>query len=116
MVWLNCPDDSKKVWQLYIDFMLLVISLLTLLMSAGLNIPLILSQYVVRWVGLVLKFLTIYNTCIVYVSLMLLEKDLLTLSMGMGLNLPPFINPLCGLIGRPCPDVSKKVWHWYVSL
>ena len=40
---------------------------------------------------------------------MLSENDLVTPSMGMGLKLPPFINPLCGLIGRPCPDVSKKV-------
>ena len=37
---------------------------------------------------------------------MLLEIDLLTLSMGVGLKLPPFINPLCGQMGRPCPDVS----------
>ena len=59
MVWLTCPDDLKKVWQLYIDLMLLVISLLTLLKSVGCNIPLILTQYVVRWVGLVLRFLTI---------------------------------------------------------
>ena len=40
---------------------------------------------------------------------MLLENDLLTLSMGMGLKLTPFINPKCFKIGRPCPDVSKKV-------
>ena len=39
---------------------------------------------------------------------MLLEIDLLTLSMGVGLKLPPFINPLCGQMGRSCPDVSKK--------
>ena len=63
MVWSNCPDDSKKVKQLYVDLMLLVISLLTLLMSVGFNIPLILTQFVIRWVGLVLRFLTIYNTC-----------------------------------------------------
>ena len=35
MVQSNCPDDSKKVKQLYVDLMLLVISLLTLLMSVG---------------------------------------------------------------------------------
>ena len=46
---------------------------------------------------------------------MLLEIDLLTLSMGVGLKLPPFINPLCGQMGRSCPDVSKKVSHLYVS-
>ena len=40
---------------------------------------------------------------------MLLENDLLILSMGMGLKLTPFMNPKCGYIGRPCPDVSKKV-------
>ena len=40
---------------------------------------------------------------------MLLKIDLLTLSMGVGLKLPPFINPKCGWIGRPCPDVFKKV-------
>ena len=44
-----------------------------------------------------------------YVSLMLLEIDLLTLYMGVGLKLPPFINPLCGQMGRSCPDVFKKV-------
>jgi len=38
-----------------------------------------------RWVGLVLRFITIYNTCM-----------LLTLSMGVGLKLPPYINPKCG--------------------
>ena len=43
MVWSNCPDDSKEVKQLYLDLMLLVISLLTLLMSVGFNIPLILT-------------------------------------------------------------------------
>ena len=63
MVSSNCPDDSIKVKQLYIDLMILVISLLTLLMSVGFNIPLILTQYVIRWVGLVSRFLTIYNTC-----------------------------------------------------
>ena len=47
---------------------------------------------------------------------MLLEIDLLTLSMGVGLKLPPFINLLCGQMDRPCPDVSKKVWHLYVNL
>ena len=26
--------------------------------------------------------------------------------MGVGLKLPPFINLLCGQMGRPCPDVS----------
>ena len=45
------------------DLMLLVISLLTLLMSVGCNIPLILTQYVVRWIGLVLTFLKRYDTC-----------------------------------------------------
>ena len=47
---------------------------------------------------------------------MLLEIDLLTLSLAVGLKLPPFINPVCGQMGRPCPEVSKKVWHLYVSL
>ena len=49
------------------------------------------------------------NVWHLYVSFMLLEIDLLTLSMGLGLKLPPFINPLCGQMGRSCPDVSKKV-------
>ena len=40
---------------------------------------------------------------------MLSEIDLLTLSKGVRLKLPPFINPLCCQMGRPCPDVSKKV-------
>ena len=50
--------------QLHVDLVLLVISLLTLLMSVGFNNHLILTQYVIRWVGLVLRFLTIYNTFI----------------------------------------------------
>ena len=37
-------------------------------------------------------------------------------SMVVGLKLPPFINPICGLIGKPFPDIFKKVWHLYVSL
>ena len=49
--------------QLYVDLVLLVISLLTLVMSVGFTITLILTQYVIGWVGLVLRFLTIYNTC-----------------------------------------------------
>ena len=71
----------------------------------GLNNPLILTQYVGRWVGLVrvMRFLKMY------VSLILLEIDLLTPYRGVGLKLPPFINPVCGQMGRPCPDVSKKV-------
>ena len=40
---------------------------------------------------------------------MLLEIDLFNLSMGIGLKLPPFINSICGQMGRPSPDVSKKV-------
>ena len=63
IVWWTCPDTSKKVWQLYVDLMFLVIILLTLSMSVRLNSPMILTQYVVRWEGLVLRFLTIYNTC-----------------------------------------------------
>ena len=86
IVWLTCPDDSKKVWQLYVDFVLLTRSLLTLSMSVGLNSPLILSQYVVKWVGLVLRFFN--NIWHLYVNLMLLEIDLLTLSMGVRLKLP----------------------------
>ena len=41
---------------------LLVISLLTLYMCLGLNNPLILTQYVDRWVCLVMRFLTVYDT------------------------------------------------------
>ena len=51
----------SKLWIL--NLMLLVISLLTLFMSVGFNNHLKLTQYVIRWVGLVLRFLTIYNTC-----------------------------------------------------
>ena len=58
-----CLDDSKKVWQLYLNLMLLVISSLTLSMSVGLNSPLMLTQDVVRWVSLDLRIKTIYNTC-----------------------------------------------------
>ena len=29
--------------------------------------------------------------------------------MGVGLKLPLFISPKGGKIGRPCPNVSKKV-------
>ena len=47
---------------------------------------------------------------------MLLEINLLTLSLGVGLKLPPFINPVCGQIGRPCPDIYKKVRNLYVNL
>ena len=47
---------------------------------------------------------------------MLLDIDLLTLSLGVGLKLPPYINPVSGQMGRPCPGISKKVWHLYVSL
>ena len=61
--YINPINVSKKVWQLHVDLILLVISLLTLPMSVGCNIPLILTQYVVRWVGLVPRFLTMYNTC-----------------------------------------------------
>ena len=28
---------------------------------------------------------------------------------GCGVKIHPFISPLCGQIGRPCPDVSNKV-------
>ena len=28
---------------------------------------------------------------------------------GCGVKIHPFINPFCGQMGRPCPDVSKKV-------
>ena len=51
----------------------------------GLNLaqPHVFTLYVVRWVGLVLSFLKIYDF---YVSLMLLKIDLLTLSMGVGLK------------------------------
>ena len=37
------------------------LSLLTLSLSVGLNSPLILTQNVVRWIGIVLRFITIYN-------------------------------------------------------
>ena len=47
---------------------LLVISLLTLSMCLGLNNPLILTQYVDRWVGPVMKFLTMYDTCMSVLS------------------------------------------------
>jgi len=42
--------------------MLLVIGVLTLLMSVGFIIPLILTEDVIRWVGLVLRILKMYNT------------------------------------------------------
>ena len=35
--------------------------------------------------------------------------------MGVGLKLTPFINPVCGQLGKPCPDIYKKVWHLYLS-
>ena len=28
MVWWTCPDDSKKVWQFYVDLILFAISLI----------------------------------------------------------------------------------------
>ena len=63
--------------------MLLEIDLLTLSMCVGLDNPLKLNQYVSRWVGLVLRFLTMYDTCM-YVSLILLNLDLLTLFLRWG--------------------------------
>ena len=36
--------------------------------------------------------------------------------MGVGLKLPPLINLKCCYIGRPCPDVSEKVWHLSVGI
>ena len=50
--------------QLYVDLVLLVISLLTPLMSVGFKIPLTSTKYVIGWVDLVLRFLTIDNTCV----------------------------------------------------
>ena len=44
-----------------------------------------------------------YDTCM---SVLLLEIDLLTLSMCVGLKLPPFTNPICGQMGRSCPDMD----------
>ena len=35
---------------------------------------------------------------------------------GCGVKIHPFINPLYGQIGWPCPDISKKVGHLKVSL
>ena len=46
-------DTENKFLNPTPDLMLLVISLVTLQMSVVCNIPLILTQYVVRWVGLV---------------------------------------------------------------
>ena len=42
--------------------------------------------------------------------------DLLTLPLGVGLKLPHFIHPIYGQMSYPCPDVSKKLCHLYVSL
>ena len=58
------------------------------------------------------------NVWHLYVSFMLLEIDLLTLSLDVGLKWPPFINPICGQMGRPCPEkkgmtlVCKYVGIW----
>ena len=79
--------------QLYVDLMLLVISFLTLLMSVGCNIPLILTQYVVT-VGLVLRFLTIHSTCIYLFNV--IRKKSINPIYGYGVKITPLINPLCG--------------------
>ena len=55
--------EERKYFQIIKNVLLLIISLLTLSMWVGLNSPLILTQNVVRWIGLVLRFITIYNTC-----------------------------------------------------
>ena len=47
---------------------------------------------------------------------MLFEIDLLTLSLAVGLKVHPFINPVYGQMGNPCPDVFIKVRHLYVNL
>ena len=31
MVWWTCPDDSKKVWQFYVDLILFAISLINVI-------------------------------------------------------------------------------------
>ena len=55
--------------------------------------------YVVRWAGLVLTFQKRYDTYMLV---------LLMLSVGVGSKLPPFMNPICGQICRPSPDVYTK--------
>ena len=35
---------------------------------------------------------------------------------GCGVKMAPDINPIYAGFERSCPDVSKKVWHLYVSL
>ena len=52
--------DFKVKWQGLIAG---TIGLLSLSMCVGLNNPLILTQYEVRWEGLVLRFLTMNDTC-----------------------------------------------------
>ena len=43
------------------------------------------------------------------VKLLAKAKELINPIYGYGAKITPFLNSLCGWIGRPCPDVSKKV-------
>ena len=92
-----------------VDHMLLVKGLLTLSMCVGLNNSLILTPYEVRWVGLIPRFLTMYDNCI-HISLMSLEIDLLTQSMHVELYNPLILTQYeVRWVGHVCPWVSKKV-------
>ena len=61
--------------------LLFEVTLLTLSIGVGLNFPLLLTLYVVRWVGLVLMFLK--GLTLLYKSF---EMALLTIFMGVGLK------------------------------
>ena len=62
-------------------------------MSVGLNSPLMLTQYVARWLGLVLGFQTMYDTYMIV--LYVIKNRFVNPIMGVGLKLPYFINPKC---------------------
>ena len=55
-------------------------------MSEGLNSPLILTQYVARWLGLVLGFQTMYDTYMIV--LYDIKNRFVNPIMGVGLNYP----------------------------
>ena len=73
--------------------MILEIDLLTLSMCVGLNNPLILTQYELRWVGLFSeKFLTMYDTY-KYVSLIVIRNRFIYPIYGCGVKITPFYYP-----------------------
>ena len=53
---------------------------------------------------------------LVCMSVFVIRNRFINPILGVRLKLHPFINPICGQMGRPSLDISKKVRHMYVSL